>query len=300
MTGIGEAKATHEESEGNDLRLVLTEAGFAWRTDEHTNEEICTFCRAGTPIALQSALDASESTPAKLCLLDTLALKNDLKGLLSHVFDADESVRDRATALSGILLKPTDHHIVYGLITHPDARISGQGLELAGRAQLNAFMPELSNAARSSKGPRRDGARVGIAHLDSLGGHALAEEFGILKAGPPNPPVPKPPEGHCPGLAKWTVSTNSHAITSLALGGFERGLNGDDGLPENSPALLGFALRAGLAAGKGDRESLERAHLLLSMVMTRESNCITHICDLRLLEKIEGAMLSAKGADTGQ
>ena len=279
------------ESQSDDLRLVLTEAGFAWRTTELSDEDACSFCRAGTPLTMEALVEEGSVT-SSLCVLESAALRNDLATLLSFILDKDEVIGARAVLLASILLRTEHQRIVHGLITHPDPLIRGRGLELAGRAQMSAFMPELSKAARMADGPEREGARMGIALMKTLGGVTLARELEI------NVPASEDSidrtliRPQCPGPVAWDISHHSHGVSSLALGGFRSASSSARELPANTPALLEFAHNAGHAVATENVVDLQNAERLLRTLLQDNKTCITHTCDALLLEELEKAVLS--------
>jgi len=278
-----------------DLRLVLTDAGFAWRTTDPADEVPCSFCRAGTPPAMD-ALRTEISPEKQFCEIGMAAMEGDISLLLSSFLSSEAFPGESLTLRLASLLLPADQtRVVHGLMTHPDPVVRGRGLELAGRAQMSSFLPELSRACRESPGPVRNGARTGVHHLRGLGGETLANEFPLPEKEPGQSLTPpKNLSSICQAAAPLVVSNHSRTLSSFARGAFQAGTNSPTALPENSPSFLRFARQAGEASGRKDLDSLLRYARILRTLLEHQELCLLHPCDWLLLEDMEAAVISIK------
>ena len=276
-----------------DLRLIYTTAGFGWRTTDESEENSCNMCRAGTPIVLANRPKRTGDKPDE-CDVELLGLEGDITGLLALLFDTRSVYRELGVHLSYPWLTDSHARIIHGMITHPREDIRGAALHLAGRSQMNMFLPELSKACRQGERLEQEGAIRGVHALNSLGGQTLAKEFPL---GTPNTNAKKRPEGleeTCPGPAKLAPGGTDSAVSSMALAAYAYAQKEPSNMKHvaSSPPLIKFASLSGQYAARGDVDGLRRQRQALHTLLTFGPGCVTHVCDWLLLDALDASILS--------
>ena len=100
--------------------------------------------------------------------------------LFEALYSASPASQRIALSYLPIWIRKEHSGLVYGAITHPNPQRRHLGLELATRAGLIEFLPELHTACRKGIEGDRDAVARGLPYMNTLAKRSLAEACGVV------------------------------------------------------------------------------------------------------------------------